>query len=295
MFYREFFAAAARPARRGRRRAARPGCRWPAPTSRRRCASRASSPSRRSCTWSASAARCTTTSRSMRIPVRRGRAVHRRRRRSAAPAAAVVNETLAARLFGTGGSDRPAARARHRPDDPWLTIVGVVADVRHGSLERPAPPELYTNYLGSPPFAPYVVVRTAGDPAAMATSVRQFARTIDPGVTALRRADHGERPAAPRWPSGDSRCAGRRLRRRRAAPGRHGRLRRDDAGGRRADRRTGPAPRAGRRARRTWPGWSSAMPLRVTALGVRRRAGRRRGVARLMALAAVRGGARSIP
>ncbi len=95
----------------------------------------------------------------------------------------MINETLAAQLFGSGDPIGRRLALGSDPDNPWLTVVGVVADVRHGSLERPAPPELYTSYLGGPPFAPYVVVRTAADPAAMATSVRQFARTIDPGVT----------------------------------------------------------------------------------------------------------------
>jgi predicted permease len=118
----------------------------------------------------------------MRIPVRRGQ-LFNDDDPVGAPAAAVINETLAAQLFA--GADPIGRRLAlgSDPDSPWLTVVAVVADVRHGSLERPAPPELYTSYLGGPPFAPYVVVRTAADPAAMATSVRQFARRIDPGVT----------------------------------------------------------------------------------------------------------------
>lgn len=118
----------------------------------------------------------------MRIPVRRGQLFSDDDPAGAA-VAAVINETLAAQLFANEDPIGRRLALGSDPASPWLTVVAVVADVRHGSLERPAPPELYTSYLAGPPFAPYVVVRTAADPATMATSVRQFAHRIDPGVT----------------------------------------------------------------------------------------------------------------
>jgi len=118
----------------------------------------------------------------MRIPLRRGQLFSDDDPIGAATAA-VINETLAAQLFATEDPIGRRLALGGDPDSPWLTVVGVVADVRHGSLERPAPPELYTSYLSGPPVAPYVVVRTATDPATMATSVRQFAQRLDPGVT----------------------------------------------------------------------------------------------------------------
>ena len=129
----------------------------------------------------------------MRIPVTRGR-VFTDADGPAGPQVVVVNETLAARLFP--GADPIGRRVAigTDPTTPWLTIVGVVADVRHASLEEPAPAELYANYAASPPFAPFVAIRTAGDPAALATTVRQLARTIDPGRDPVGRADDGARP-----------------------------------------------------------------------------------------------------
>lgn len=118
----------------------------------------------------------------MRIPVRRGR-LFDDHDVAGAPAAAVINETAAAQLFGTADPIGRRVALGSAPDGPWLTVVGVVADVRHGSLERAAPPELYTSHLAGPPSAPYVVLRTATDPAAMAMSIRQFARRFDPGIT----------------------------------------------------------------------------------------------------------------
>ena len=118
----------------------------------------------------------------MRITVRRGQ-LFDDHDVAGAPAAAVINETAAAQLFGTADPIGRRVALGSDPDGPLLTVVGVVADVRHGSLERAAPPELYTSYLAGPPSAPYVVLRTATDPAAMAMSVRQFARRFDPGIT----------------------------------------------------------------------------------------------------------------
>jgi predicted permease len=119
----------------------------------------------------------------MRIPVTRGRLYSDDDPAGAAVAAVVVNETAATQLFGRADPIGRRVALGSDANSPWLTVVGVVADVRHGSLEMPPPPELYASYLGGPPVAPYVVVHTAADPAAMAGVVRQFARAADPGVT----------------------------------------------------------------------------------------------------------------
>ena len=118
----------------------------------------------------------------MRIPVLRGR-VFTDADPANGPPVAVINETMATRIFP--GEDPLGRRVAvgADPSEPWLTIVGVVGDVRHGSLEEPAPPELYLDYVANPPNGPYVTVRTAGDPAALATSVRQLARSLDPTMT----------------------------------------------------------------------------------------------------------------
>jgi len=118
----------------------------------------------------------------MGIPVRRGRPFDDADP-AAARAAAVINETLARQLFGSADPIGRRVALGADPDAPWLTVVAVVGDVRHGSLETAAPPELYASYLGGPPAAPYVVVRTTGDPAAIAASIHAFARRTDPGVT----------------------------------------------------------------------------------------------------------------
>jgi predicted permease len=65
-----------------------------------------------------------------------------------------------------------------------LTVIGVVGDVREGSLEKPPRPTIYVNYRQRPQ-ATYrfsAVVRTAGDPASVIASARKIVSDLDPDV-----------------------------------------------------------------------------------------------------------------
>jgi putative ABC transport system permease protein len=64
-------------------------------------------------------------------------------------------------------------------DDKWLTVVGVVADVRYREIET-ARLDLYQPYGQSTSFVRDFVIRTAGDPRAIAADVRRTVRAIDP-------------------------------------------------------------------------------------------------------------------
>ena len=114
----------------------------------------------------------------MNIAVRRGRgftgADH-----AGAPPVVVINEAFARRMFG---DEDPIGRLlRLGPSSPvrQATIVGIVGDLRHQRLDAAPVPEVYINYLQGPPVAPLLAIRTAGDPAAAAASVRSALREID--------------------------------------------------------------------------------------------------------------------
>ena len=96
-----------------------------------------------------------------------------------APGVAVINETMARRLFPD--QDPIGQRVRTGPNatGPWTTIIGVIGDIRHGGLEVVPEPEMYITYLQGPPVSPFIVLRTTGDPAAFAETVRAEARRID--------------------------------------------------------------------------------------------------------------------
>ena len=95
-----------------------------------------------------------------------------------APGVAVINQTMARRVFGEADPLGVRIRIGPSPASPWLTIVGVIGDVRHAGLEREPSPEMYVNYLQNPPVSPFLVFRTTGDPAALAEGVRAEMRAL---------------------------------------------------------------------------------------------------------------------
>ncbi len=124
----------------------------------------------------------------MGIPLMRGR-LFTREDNLAAPPVLIVNAALATRVFP--GEDAVGKRVRFgSASSPWMTIVGVVGNVKHGSLEEVPKPELYITYRQGPPVGPYIVLRTSGDAAALSGAVRQAVRDlgIDP-PTDLRPMD----------------------------------------------------------------------------------------------------------
>jgi predicted permease len=114
----------------------------------------------------------------MGIPLRQGRTFNQDDT-ATAPPVAVINETMARRLFPNEDPLGKHVRMGPNPSGPWTTIVGVIGDVRHGGLEEVPQPELYITYLQGPPVGPFIVLRTTGDPALMAETVRAEARRID--------------------------------------------------------------------------------------------------------------------
>ena len=113
----------------------------------------------------------------MKIPVLRGR-TFTRDDHAQAPAATIVNDVLAARLFP--GEDAVGKRIRFASatNPRWMTIVGVVGSIRHGSLEEVPRPEFYISYRQGPPVGPFVVLRTSGDPLQLSAAVRQVVRDM---------------------------------------------------------------------------------------------------------------------
>src|SRR5262249_7062446 len=119
------------------------------------------------------------------IPLRKGRYFTERDQRGGV-GVAIINETLAARYFP---NEDPIGKyisnigANQNDGDPerW-EIVGVVGDVRHSSLTRPANPELYLPYQQNSWGWGNFFVRTTGDPAALTRSFTEAVRAVDKTV-----------------------------------------------------------------------------------------------------------------
>ena len=101
----------------------------------------------------------------------------------ASPSVAVINETLARRVFP--GEDAIGKRIQFgRVEQAWTTIVGVIGDVRHSGLEAAPAPEVYVYYLQNPPVNPFLVIRTTSDPSRLAQPVRAEIRALDRDIAA---------------------------------------------------------------------------------------------------------------
>ncbi len=108
-----------------------------------------------------------------------------RRDGAAAPAVAVVNATLASRLWPTLD---PAGVVGQRVRTGWESgsatreVIGVVASVRSRRADAVPDPELYAPFLQVPAPSMSYVVRATGDPAALTGQVRQMLGQMTPNV-----------------------------------------------------------------------------------------------------------------
>jgi putative ABC transport system permease protein len=99
-----------------------------------------------------------------------------------APRVVVVNQTFVRQYFPRGGAVGKRIRlGKLTREFPWATIAGVVGDVRGSDLQALPLAEMYwpvAQIRRTPALA--IVVRTAGDPAALAGPVRAALAEIDP-------------------------------------------------------------------------------------------------------------------
>jgi len=99
---------------------------------------------------------------------------------SDAPLVVVVNEAMANTYFR---GEQPLGQ-RLQFNLHWRTIIGIVGDVRHERLDGGFKAEMYVPFAQAPNVEtePTIVVRTATDPAAMASTVRAAVAETDTAV-----------------------------------------------------------------------------------------------------------------
>ena len=112
----------------------------------------------------------------MQIPLRSGR-LFTPSDSQGTPFVMVINETAAARYWR--GRDPVGTRARLASMKAWATVIGVVGDVKHWGLDAAPNPEAYLSIWQAPFWLNNLVVRTHGDPAQLAQSVRQVLASMD--------------------------------------------------------------------------------------------------------------------
>jgi putative ABC transport system permease protein len=114
----------------------------------------------------------------MEIPLLRGRTLAGVTD-SNGPKEAVINRTMAEKIFP---NDNPLGRRFQvfGPKGPWLTIVGVVADVRDVAPDVPPREEMFLSSERFPTQQMGFIVRTVGPPEHLGAAVTQAIRRADP-------------------------------------------------------------------------------------------------------------------
>lgn len=91
---------------------------------------------------------------------------------------AIINETMARRYW----PNQDAIGKRFRLDDPnfkspWFTIVGIAGDIHQDGLEKSAGLMAYLPSSGE--WSDDIVIRSTGEPASLALSVREIVHSLD--------------------------------------------------------------------------------------------------------------------
>jgi predicted permease len=97
---------------------------------------------------------------------------------------ALVNQAFARKYLGTGD---PMLHRFRQGSGSWMTIVGVVGDVRNMTLEAAAMPQIYVPFWqGAPDETPIngasLAVRSSQPPDAMAAELRAALNSVDPNL-----------------------------------------------------------------------------------------------------------------
>ena len=115
----------------------------------------------------------------MGIELKRGRVFDAFDGREGGPKAAIVNESVVRRYFG---SVDPIDKLVRMPMAGDLHIVGVVADIRHDGLQASAEAEVFVPYSQFPLSQMQVVVSTALDSGTIARGVKTQLAALDPSL-----------------------------------------------------------------------------------------------------------------
>jgi putative ABC transport system permease protein len=124
--------------------------------------------------------------RSLGIPVLKGRDFDARDATNAS-SAVILNEVAAERYWP---NEDPIGKriklGRPESSTPWMTVVGVVAGVRHFGLDDVARREMFRPYSQAAWPVMTITVRTASEPVAFAASIRGALQKIDPDLPVAR-------------------------------------------------------------------------------------------------------------
>ena len=100
-----------------------------------------------------------------------------------APLVIIVNQTFAKKFWPNEDAVGKRIVMGGMSSDPkWITIVGIVGDIRHAGLDIEPKPEMYVPFAQDPYKSMIFAVRGAEDPTTLASAIRTQIQSIDPGL-----------------------------------------------------------------------------------------------------------------
>jgi putative ABC transport system permease protein len=100
-----------------------------------------------------------------------------------APLVIIVNQAFAKKFWPNEDALGKRIVMGRMSDDPkWITIVGIVGDIRHFGLDIDPKPEMYVPFAQNPYSTTIYVVRTNQDSRTLLAAIRREIQGIDPAV-----------------------------------------------------------------------------------------------------------------
>jgi predicted permease len=112
--------------------------------------------------------------------------------------AVVVNEMFAKRNWPKQDAIGKRIRAPG-PNNPWLTIVGVIKDEKHYGFDQPMRPGVFLPYHVNPSRRMTMVVRGLTDPQALLPAIRSMIQKTDPDLPIFQVRTMSERVKSSMW------------------------------------------------------------------------------------------------
>lgn len=118
----------------------------------------------------------------MRIPLRAGRVFDDH---DGAAQVAVIGETMRRQFWPRESAIGHRIKLGADPAQlPWITIIGVMGDVRHYALDAEAPAARYAPYALNPLSAPILAIRSRAAALGMLSAPTAAVRGVDPNLPA---------------------------------------------------------------------------------------------------------------
>jgi predicted permease len=117
----------------------------------------------------------------MRTPLIRGRLFAESDEDGKQPVA-IIDETTARRYWGNGDPLGRRLRFAQFANVPWLSIVGIVKDIKHDGLEVDGVPHIYVSIYQRPSRVMSIALRTSLPASLLESQIRREVQSVDPGL-----------------------------------------------------------------------------------------------------------------